>query len=641
MNLGFGLNKVVVDKIKSLKLRLFHKILTLVISVLVLSSIGAIALGVISNKRLEVEIGNRIDGVFETVFASVKSVFTDFQDTAEDGVRKASGLITLDALKKIAQSSQRKYQKYTEDVIIKESDDISHSVKSMKEQIGLGFDKTLSAANEAIASKDPAAIENFLAVHAKSKEDSLKLIQGLAYKIGEFKVALPKKLRGYGKEISREMDRQSIETVGVAKVISDSRKTLKRSEKIAITKMEGVKDASVSEIKKGMVFAGRTTLISLVISMIIIGIFFGVISSFVVRNIVAPNAVMVEAFKTMARGDLTMKVEIKSEDEMADLAQSLNHFVGQLRGMIANIFNNTDKVSDSAQHFSSTTQEVNASIAQISNAIQDVSKGATSQLTKVQDVDDAFNELIQDLKVMSNNAKMAAGSSVQSVEHAAKGKERTKKLVESINQIAESSNLSSEAIKKLKGSSAEIDGIVTMITNFADQTNLLSLNATIEAARAGEAGRGFAVVAEEVRKLAEGSSDAAGKISFLVQTIMKEMDNTDNFVTSVARQSDGVKVIVNETGKFQSDIVEVANKSKELVLAISDVASQQLHTAEQVMSSLRHVAKTAEDNAASSQEISSSTQEIMASMQEMSMGASELAKISAQLRQLVAQFKIL
>ena len=89
------------NKLRSAKLRLSHKILGLVISVLVLCSLGAIVSGFISSKRLEVEISRRIDGVFETVFANVKGVFADFQKIAETSVRQTSGLIALDALKEL------------------------------------------------------------------------------------------------------------------------------------------------------------------------------------------------------------------------------------------------------------------------------------------------------------------------------------------------------------------------------------------------------------------------------------------------------------------------------------------------------------------------------------------------------------
>ncbi|MDD5730772.1 MAG: methyl-accepting chemotaxis protein, partial [Candidatus Omnitrophica bacterium] len=170
--------------------------------------------------------------------------------------------------------------------------------------------------------------------------------------------------------------------------------------------------------------------------------------------------------------------------------------------------------------------------------------------------------------------------------------------------------------------------------------NLLSLNAAIEAARAGEAGRGFAVVAEEVRKLAEGSAHAANRIQQLVQKIINEIDRAVGLVVSEKEQAEDGRKIVQITSKVQVNILEVANRAKDLMLKISESVPQQLKATEKVMDGVREVARVAEQNAASTQQFSANTEEMTASMEEMSAGAAELAKTSAELRELVAQFKV-
>ena len=628
-------------------------------------ALAAIAAGVWLNKDTELEIEKKVDRVFDDIQANLKGAVVDFGRANEQAARVIGGPASLNILKQLSADSQAaiadkalsgvgslgdvlaKDLGYHAVLVTDQADKIQQElnglfadIEKIAKQYNIAGAKGQAGFADQIASLKKDKIEVLAKIKADIADSDGKLQGSSAARFEELKRSLPDSLKSVVEPFSGETEKQLAKVISSSAATQEVKSSLAQSGIKASEGMEALRLAYKENLKASVLRSSRLTLLVLIVALLAAMVFFSMVSYLAMRTVARPSNAMLDAFRLMAKGDLTQQLRMDNKGETGDLVKSFNGFVLQLRSMLGNVVANTDRVSHAAQTFSTTSQEISSSIGQISNAIQDVSKGAVSQLNKIQDIEQSFNGLMADLKVMNDNARAAGQSSVQSVEHARKGQNNTEELVNNINHIAESSKSSISAIKKLKDNFTEIGSIVTVITNFADQTNLLSLNATIEAARAGEAGRGFSVVAEEVRKLAEGSADAANRISKLVQSIVKEMDITASSVNNMGRQFDGLKVVVQNTGKFQSDIVDVAGKAKELVIAISNVASAQLQAAEQILSALKHVAKTSEDNAASSQEISSSTQQMMALMQEMNSGATELARISSTLRDMVNQFKV-
>jgi methyl-accepting chemotaxis protein len=195
-------------------------------------------------------------------------------------------------------------------------------------------------------------------------------------------------------------------------------------------------------------------------------------------------------------------------------------------------------------------------------------------------------------------------------------------------------------IRELAAKSDRIGSIVQTITGIAEQTNLLALNAAIEAARAGEQGRGFAVVAEEVRKLAEGSQQAAREISELISGIQNQTAGAVGVVETGARRTqDGAAVVQQARDSFLQIGTAVEDMASR-VEQIAGVSERIAADAARMSETIEQIASVAEESSATSEEVSASTQNTSASAQQIAAGAQSLAETAEELNQVVARFRV-
>lgn len=258
--------------------------------------------------------------------------------------------------------------------------------------------------------------------------------------------------------------------------------------------------------------------------------------------------------------------------------------------------------------------------------------------------------------------------SEQNQQQAALGNKSVISASQGMRHIKDVSAETLSCVAELEAGSRQIGEIVAIINEIADQTNLLALNAAIEAARAGEAGRGFAVVADEVRRLAERSSESTNEISQIVGQLMSAIERTVEFVQrnnddidEGVRLADDASRILSE---IESDAVTTSNSIAELLrlmeglsqvgqgvgdamTSLAAITEESSASAEEMASSTDEVVKVigsiaavSEQNAASAQEIASSAEEQSATTEEMASSAEELSRTAAELKSLVNQFKV-
>jgi methyl-accepting chemotaxis protein len=272
------------------------------------------------------------------------------------------------------------------------------------------------------------------------------------------------------------------------------------------------------------------------------------------------------AAQKIAEGDLTVEIEVKSENDL--LGKKLSQMVQ----------NNNEVLSDIA----CAAEQVTAGSRQISDASIALSQGATEQASSVEELTASLEEIATQTKLNAENANQANELSENAKSNAIKGNNQMKDMLTAMEEINESS--------------ANISKIIKVIDDIAFQTNILALNAAVEAARAGQHGKGFAVVAEEVRNLAARSANAA-----------KE---TTDLIEGSIRKAEGGTRIAKETAVALDKIVDEIEKVANIVSNITIASNEQAMGIEQVNQGIMQVSQVVQTNSATSQESAAASEEL-------------------------------
>ncbi|RFU68739.1 HAMP domain-containing protein [Peribacillus saganii] len=372
-----------------------------------------------------------------------------------------------------------------------------------------------------------------------------------------------------------------------------------------------------------------------------IALFIGaVLSYFIISSITKPLRTLVYASEKIGNGDLTETVMIKSHDELGQLGASFNTMAGNLRDLIAKIGMNTDQLAASAEELSANAEETGKATEQIAYTIQEVAEGTDKQMDSVQKSSIQIGELAIEVSRIAENAQHVTTSSAHTSEKATEGEISINQAIDQMNKINVTFGSLSESVKTLGDRSNEINKIIEVISSIAAQINLLALNAAIEAARAGDHGKGFAVVAEEVRKLAEQSSESSQQISALIAGIQEETNKT---ISSMDNASNEVKQgigVVNIAGDSFNLIKESVNLVTNQIHQISTSVEKISSITEEVVFSVNDISAVAETAASGTQNVSAATEEQLASMEEISASANALSNIADELQHAIASFRV-
>ena len=318
----------------------------------------------------------------------------------------------------------------------------------------------------------------------------------------------------------------------------------------ATTGMKEVNEA-VSSAKRGM---GISLLLVIVLSV--------AISIVIVRSITKPLTVAVQTLEQVADGDLTAGMEVRSKDEIGQMAAALNSTIERLNQTLQEVARSATAASSSSQ--------------QLAAASEAIASGAQEQAASLEETSASLEEITATVRQSADNAGQASQLALKSKDSATQGQEVVAKAI--------------SAMEEINAASAKISDIISTIDEIAFQTNLLAVNAAVEAARAGEEGRGFAVVATEVRSLAQRSAVAAKEIKVLIQDSLRKVE--------------AGSVLVNRSGDTLTEIVNSVKHVTDIVGEIAAAAAEQSSGIEQVNKAMIQMDQVTQSNSAQTEELS-------------------------------------
>nr|WP_158891606.1 MULTISPECIES: methyl-accepting chemotaxis protein [unclassified Pseudomonas] len=300
------------------------------------------------------------------------------------------------------------------------------------------------------------------------------------------------------------------------------------------------------------------------------------------RTIVGRLAQTVAVARTIAAGQLDSPIPAGGRDEMGQLLTAFAQMQDKLRGMIQGIKQGTD-------HLVAASHSISANSQQLSAAAQEQSSAASSMAATVEELTVSINHV-------SDNAGEAHDLSSQSGRLAQDGGQTIQASVDSMRSIAGTVQSSATRIGELGEHSERVSSIVSVIKGIADQTNLLALNAAIEAARAGEQGRGFAVVADEVRQLAQRTTNSTQEIAAMIEKIQAATQAAMSDMEVGVRQVNGGVDLANQAGEAVVSINTASDKVVRVVNQISLALREQTAASHDVARTVERLAQMAQQN---------------------------------------------
>lgn len=567
---------------------------------------------------IQLESASSADTQLEQSIAQLKEMEVRYFTEAEEAMENYRQMF---AAQEKVQKSTRQFQRLHSELSVgmKEyvDDQSSISVKVMAKSYFIKLKDAEIITSDALASSDTALVEKAVAKNKKAVTHLNYAYRGLTTQMPEIKKVFDESVQQFTTDVGKKggvLDQHASYLLAkdalyanIANLTQEVDATMAVLNSFSQVAQDGL---HASLLEAGEVYEQgviRSVAISAIVIILAIGVGYHIAHS--VRE---PLTRILKTLEHLTNGDMTKRIDIRYDNEFSRVSGHINTLADSLHNILVKLNDASDNLTSTANTNQSTSTKAQSQLSQqreqtatvatamteMSHSVQEVAQSAQSSQQMVERVEGASESGRQ---IMSNN-------------------------ITTINQLESRLTQSVDAVKDLQDMSSQIGSILDVIRNIAEQTNLLALNAAIEAARAGEQGRGFAVVADEVRVLAQRTTESTSEIENMISNLQTSSTSANKVIQSCM---DDMEQSVEQASNANSAMEEI----QALILEISQMSGQ-------ISQAAAEQSETSSDIARNIEEINLIAEQSYQAMEEIAQTSSDLTQLANQQGDLVHQFKL-
>ncbi|ARF18242.1 methyl-accepting chemotaxis protein [Sporosarcina ureae] len=359
-----------------------------------------------------------------------------------------------------------------------------------------------------------------------------------------------------------------------------------------------------------------------------------------ISRMLKPLDTVKDLMAKVSGGDLTVRSDNQSADEIGELSRDFNHMVQNMNDIITVVHTSADHVRSNSESLSAVSEETSAASNEVAMAVGEIAQGAAKSAEDAETVTERTDLLGREINEIREKAENMLDIAKQTGIQNDNGQQQMHALKTSFVTTGKTLEEMSNDIDSLGARVQAIGSVMETIMNISKQTNLLALNASIEAARAGEHGKGFAVVAEEVRTLAEQSARATDDVKVTIEELQKESRIVSEQMQQTIHTFRDQGIVVGDTEKTFEELSSLMDTMQESIHTVSNEIQFIVTHKDDVSLTVQTMSATSQETAAACEEVSASSEEQLRAIQSVTEAAETLTDLSEKLSEVIAQFKM-